>query len=302
MSENEKKNENVQEINILTWKEFLESHPPGSTIAISEFQENRYSDKIRITMPDIKLYCKTESCNGMRFFKYIAGDYDLHWDEWNRRFFVYKCKNCEKNWKSFAIALNPTKDGNCKAYKLGEMPPFGPHVPARVIKLIGPDKDFFLMGRRAESQGMGIGAFSYYRRVVENQKNRILDEVINVGEKTGFASEYIDILRQAKDEIQFLKAMDIVKEAIPQFLLIDGHNPLTLLHSALSEDLHAKTDKECLELAKSIRIVLTELAIRSAEVLKETTELKSAVSRLFKRKSGKKNSLNDKSYNGDIEN
>ena len=81
---------------------------------------------------------------------------------------------------------------------------------------------------------------------------------------------------------------------MPQFFLIDGRNPLTLLHSALSEGLHAKTDAKCLELAKSIRIVLTELAIRSAAVLKDKAELKSAVSRLLKKKSGQKNSASNK--------
>jgi hypothetical protein len=40
------------------------------------------------------------------------------------------------------------------------------------------------MGRRAENQGMGIGAFAYYRRVVENQKNRIIAEIKRVAEKT----------------------------------------------------------------------------------------------------------------------
>lgn len=49
---------------------------------------------------------------------------------------------------------------------------------------------------------------------------------------------------------------------IPQTLLINGHNQLTLLHSALSEGLHDQTDEKCLELATSIRVVLTDLADR----------------------------------------
>ena len=59
--------------------------------------------------------------------------------------------------------------------------------------------------------------------------------------------------------------------------------PLTLLHPALSEGIHAKTDEECLELATSIRVVLIELAERIAAALKEEAELKSAVSRLIKK-------------------
>lgn len=294
MPEQEKTNENKKQTKIITWKEFLESHPPGSSIAISEYRLAKYTDKIKLRMPDVELYCDNQVCNGIRFFELKEGNEYLYWDTWNERFFTYQCKNCELNWKRFAVAVNPNKDGTCDAYKIGEMPPFGPHVPSRLIKLIGPDRDFFLRGRRAESQGMGIGAFTYYRRVVENQKNRILDEVIKVGEKTGFAEESLDILRQAKFENQFLKAIDSVRDAIPQFLLVDGRNPLTLLHSALSEGLHAKSDEECLELAKSIRIVLTELAIRSAQVLKDKAELKIAVNRLLKKKTGKKNSEDDK--------
>jgi len=119
-----------------------------------------------------------------------------------------------------------------------------------------------LKGRRSENQGLGIGAFGYYRRVVENQKNRILDEVIKVSEKLGATKDLLGELRKAKDEGQFTKAIESIKHGIPQALLVDGHNPLTLLHSALSEGLHGQPDEECLALATSIRVVLTELADR----------------------------------------
>jgi hypothetical protein len=78
------------------------------------------------------------------------------------------------------------------------------------------------------------------------------------------------------------KAVDAVKAALPAVLLIKGHNPLTLLHRALSEGLHAQTDKQCLELATSIRVVLTELAECITQVLKDEAELKQAGTRLLK--------------------
>jgi hypothetical protein len=63
-------------------------------------------------------------------------------------------------------------------------------------------------------------------------------------------------------------------------LLIDGQNPLALLHKALSQGLHAKTDEECPSLAQDIRVVLTELAERAGIALKDEAELKEAVRRL----------------------
>jgi hypothetical protein len=95
-------------------------------------------------------------------------------------------------------------------------------------------------------------------------------------------------LEDARKETQFSKAIETIKPGVPQALLIDGHNPLTLLHNALSEGMHAQTDEECLELATSIRIVLTDLVERLASVLSDHVELKAAVSKLLEVKAKKK--------------
>ena len=148
--------------------------------------------------------------------------------------------------------------------------------------MIGPDREAFLKGRRAENQGLGIGAFSYYRRVIENQKSRIIDEIIKVATRIGAKQEMLDNLKKAQTETQFSKSIEMIKDGIPESLLISGgHNPLTLLHSALSEGLHAESDEDCLEYASSIRIVLSDLAEKLSEALKDDKKLKDAVSKLL---------------------
>jgi len=155
-------------------------------------------------------------------------------------------------------------------------------VPAKLITLLGPDREMFLKGRRAESQGMGIGAFAYYRRVVERQKDRIFGEILRVAKRISASPEIIQDLEDAKQETQFSKAVERIKHGIPESLKINNHNPLTLLHTALSEGLHSQDDDQCLELAHSVRIVLTDLAARMAEALRDDDELKGAVSRLLR--------------------
>jgi hypothetical protein len=78
--------------------------------------------------------------------------------------------------------------------------------------------------------------------------------------------------------------VESVKRGLPLTLLIEGRNPLTLLHGALSEGLHALTDEECMTLAQSIRVVLTEMSECMSQALKEDKELKDAVSVLLKAK------------------
>lgn len=126
-----------------------------------------------------------------------------------------------------------------------------------------------------------MAAFAYYRRVVENQKVKIIGEILKVADKLNADPALIEDLKAAKQETRFTQAIDRIKHGLPEVLLINGYNPLTLLHSALSEGLHAESDEQCLELATSIRVVLTELVDRMALAVKEEAALTTAVQRLL---------------------
>ncbi len=274
-----------------SFDDFLIATPPDVVEEISDlgrYYSPQRRDLIYLTTPDLLLHCDSEECQGVRFFRCTKGtSVNISSNNWEFDFIHYTCRNCQKKNKIFSIAVRRGQDLSGSAMKLGEIPPFGPHTPARVITLIGPDRDLFLQGRRAENRGMGIGAFSYYRRVVENQKGRIIAEIARVAQRLGTKPNVLEAFKLAEKETQFSKAIDEIKDGIPDVLRIGSHNPLTLLHTALSEGLHEHTDKECLEIAQEIRVVLTELAERLSQALKEEAELQTAVSRLLSRHSGR---------------
>jgi hypothetical protein len=259
--------------------EFLVKTPPETAEVVAHLAVN--TGAWQISRPELLLHC--EACEGMRWFD--CGDYSLFPKEnqWVNGFLVYVCRNCKGRVKKYALSVVIKGDGFGTAYKFGEVPVFGDPLPSRVFSLVGPDQDLFLQGRRAEIRGLGIGALTYYRRVVENQWERIVTEIKRVAEKLSSPPEIIKGLNDVAKHTQFGRAVDSVKPAVPQVLLIDGHNPLTMLHSALSEAIHGKSDQECLDVAQDIRIVLAELAERIGQALKDSTELKSAVSRLQSR-------------------
>lgn len=262
--------------------EFFESTPPGKTVLIKDVgRSTPYG--ILLQSSAISLHCETDTCRGIRFFEPVER-MTLIPGERTKHFLRFVCRNCQKTSKTYAFwsLLSKDNNGNGELMKFGEHPPFGPPTPPRVISLIGGERDYYLKGRRAENQDLGIAAFAYYRRVVENQKTRIIDEITRVAQKVGASADVLKDLATARSETQFSKAVDAIKHGIPQSLLIDGHNPLVLLHSALSEGLHAQTDEQCLELATSIRVVLTELAERISLALKEEIELSTAVTRLLR--------------------
>jgi hypothetical protein len=274
-----------------TFEDFLEFHPPNQLTRISKVEQWHSDQKTTrnyqgIATPDIRLHCPHEACNGVRYFRCISKPASLIRGEFVNDFLTYLCWNCQRTKKVFSLSVCWAKDTSFSgdAIKFGEDPPFGPPTPARLIKLIGPDREIFLKGRRCENQGLGIGAFVYYRRVVENQKVRILKEIGKVATKVGARPEAIKLLEEAEKEVQFTKAMEIAKSGLPESLLIDAHNPLGLLHTALSEGVHELTDEECLKSAESIRVVLCELSDRIAQVLKDESELKNALATLMNRK------------------
>lgn len=263
-------------------KDFLESVPPSSTVTVPDFAVRR-DGSLYVAAPDLHLHCPTKECEGIRFYEANVNAW-LTADKYNSNYLTYVCRNCGKSVKTFAIGSRFDKDSKkWEVMKYGEAPGFGPPTPAKAITLIGGERELFLKGRRCEIQGLGVGAFVYYRRVIESQKDRIFDELIRVIGKISPGDAVLPELEAAKSETQFTKAVEAIKHALPTSLHLNGHNPLTLLHSALSEGVHEHTDDACLELASSVRTVLFEFAERLGQLLKEEANLNAAVSRLAKK-------------------
>ena len=269
----------------ITLQEFLASFGPNKVFLVNNLARAYSNSSPQYNSNDIELFCDNERCQGVRYFKYDAGGREFYSDSWIFEFIEYICRNCQKTRKRFALSMSCDKRRNGefffgRAWKLGEYPPFGPPTPARMLRLIQEDRELFLIGRRAETQGMGIGAFAYYRRVVEEQKTRIFDKIIDVAKKLGTKDGQIAQLQQDRDKWSFEASAEALKDIMPRELFMDGQNPLMLLHRALSANLHERSDKECLELAETIRLVLIEFADRCAEILRDRNELTAAVKRL----------------------
>jgi hypothetical protein len=275
----------------LPFVEFLESYPMRTPQKVSGYAElDRYGDYQKLA-PQIRLWCSNELCEGYRLFNgswHRAGD--LGKKQLARDFLVYKCRNCSMTEKTFSILsiYIPSKADEDQtlgvAIKVGEYPELHIDIPSSLPSLLGTDYSTFIKGLKCEKQGFGIGAFAYYRRIVENQKGRVFDQIIKVAERLKAPDAALITLRKAAKETQFAKAVDMAKDFIPTALLSDGHSPLKLLHRALSIGIHASDDSTCLKIAHSIRMVLQDLAIRVKDTLREERELKGAISDLMQLK------------------
>ncbi len=236
------------------------------------------------------LYCGSEGCNNYTYFEMLNSTQEqLNLSQPSINKVAFRCCNCKQKHYEFYLEITSTVSGNAdndtvfKIQKVGQQPRHGKPAPKKALKLIGRERNLFFKGATSENQGLGIGAFSYYRRVIDSQKDKIFDEVIKVLKLTKDNETLIQELTKAKAESQFTKAVDKIKTALPDSLKINGHNPLTLLYAALSEGLHSHTDDECLEIAQDIKVVLFEFSERLDSALKQSAELSGAIGRLAKR-------------------
>jgi hypothetical protein len=100
-------------------------------------------------------------------------------------------------------------------------------------------------------------------------------------------------LKSAQSEKQFSKVIETLRDvsAIPAVLLIDGHNPLSLLHDLLSVGIHQLNDGECLERAREAETILCEIADRMQIAMTERKTVKSAITSILNRKAASEKSV-----------
>ena len=195
----------------------------------------------------------------------------------------FLCPECSEGWKTYHLLVQSEegsypghqpeysfKSKEWLAIKTGEFPSFGGKLPNALLRGLGKvDGQLMTKGKRCENQGLGVGAFAYYRQVVESQRDFLIDQIIKVAEHTN--PELVADLGKAKRTFQFSDSIDVIKDLIPNAVYIKGENPFSVLHKALSRGLHgALNDQDCLELAVAIRLVLVHLfeqvrAVTSAE-------------------------------------
>jgi hypothetical protein len=279
--------ENVMPVAICTMEELLQDIPLHSPRIVSSlFSQPQYGN---ISFPsEIRVHCDHPKCEGVRrHSRHKTDKFELYENFYH--FVVYVCSNCTESLKVFAVKAEREDEDKCSGIctKVYQEPPFGQPIPKRLFHVIGEtNREHFLQARRAVARGLGIGAYGYYRRIVENTKFDLVGSVLEIARATSASSAQIELLKKAQTETQFSKAIEMLRDvsAIPAVLLIDGHNPLALLHDLLSEGIHQLSDGECLERAQEAEVILCEIADRMQIALTERKTVKAAVTSILKRK------------------
>lgn len=260
-------------------KLFLETYPlyRKAQICVSNVMNH-------IPKPQINAVCK--KCDGIQTYamenNYYDGRPHANFQSGNQVVNSrYVCLGCEDDRRNYAILISRKLDW---IMKVGQNPPWEIKGDKNIETMLDGHKNYLAKGMISESQGYGIGAFAYYRRITEEIIDQLLEDMSNMipaseVERYAEAMGKVKTTRQASEKIQ------LVKDMLPSSLLSNGMNPLGVLHSALSEGLHAQTDDDCMTNAEIVREALIFLSAQISSFKQSQNGFNDRIKKLLDKKS-----------------
>lgn len=262
--------------------EFLENYP-----LYRKFEFNAPYKLDDIDKVNINLFC--EKCNSNQTFnmEYDYSDISSFFNDDSGGQVVilrYLCAHCNYYRRIFVIRIDKSRK---YILKVGQYPAWDISVEPNIQKVLGEYLKFFKNGLICESQGYGIGANTYYRRVIDGVIDDLLDmilQLMNEEEKQEFES----VLRETKKSKNAQEKIALVKDLLPKSLLPEQFNPLKTLHGVLSEGIHEKDDEECLKDAEIIREIIIYLIKQINKDVIDQKEFTKNMKKLLDKKRAKK--------------
>ena len=186
-------------------------------------------------------------------------------------FLYYVCGSCRKFNRSFSFFVGENKE---YIQKIGQYPAFDITIEKHLREMLGEYTDFYQRGLICEYNSYGIGAFVYYRRIIEEIIGNLLNSIpeLMTGEEK---QKYEEALEKVKNTKQTQEKIKLIKDLLPSILMPEGFNPFKTIYDMLSKGIHSKTDEECLDYSRAIRkslIFLVEIILRTKKQKKEFTE------------------------------
>jgi len=181
---------------------------------------------------------------------------------------TYRCRNCKSSAFLVWFLLRGV-EGVPKVVKAGQYPKLEVSIPKEFAKALGDKRPLYIKGMTSRHNGYGIGALTYFRRLIEDTTDEMLGLLEETMQATKAASAAIEALQRAKGGKRFEDKVKIAAEVMPTHLRPGGANPFGDLYELLSIGLHDLTDEQCCDIVdamdKSLKFIYTQLKIHAED-------------------------------------
>jgi hypothetical protein len=205
----------------------------------------------------LKMYCDNKKCeqetwwdvNDSRVYFHVAFIHDRD----------YTCRNCGKNCAYYHFIWQENKNGNI-FLKVGQYPPLAIEPSPQLTKALGTeDADLYKKALIDANFNHGLGAIAYFRRVLENKVNALLDLIAEAARNAQFGTDDLLQIDKIKKSHRVEEKIQFASKILPAHLKPGGHDPLDKLYTAASGGLHGESDDQCLVIFKEGKFVFEYL-------------------------------------------
>lgn len=208
-------------------------------------------------LPQLKMYCGNDKCR-----------HETLWDADSDTVYFgtkyveerqYTCRNCGKSKAFYLFVWQVLKDFNVFV-KVGQWPALTIEPSPSLARVLSPeDSALYKKALTNANFGYGIGAVAYFRRVLENKINELLDLIVEAAQSEKLGTDEVQRIAQIKNSHRVEDKIHAASLILPAHLRPGGHNPLDKLYGPLSAGLHGESDDECLTIFTDAKFVLEYL-------------------------------------------
>ncbi len=212
----------------------------------------------------LQIFCDRDECKKETWWEleYTRVEFGSNFIEHK----TYRCKNCAKadgksNNIHYLFIWKESEDGNGGLFmKVGQYPPLSIEPSPELAKALGKeDAALYKKALIDANFNHGIGAVAYFRRVLENKINLLLDLIAEAARIEQTGEELLKELETVKVSRALEKRIQYASQLLPAHLRPGGHNPLDQLYGVASAGLHGESDEECLNIFTEAKFVFEYL-------------------------------------------
>ncbi|WP_224483157.1 hypothetical protein [Robertkochia aurantiaca] len=162
----------------------------------------------------------------------------------------FKCQSCHQFERIYSIHLD---EENKIMFKTGQYPQWEVESNKKLKKTLGKHYSNYNKGLICEANSYGIGAYAYYRRIIEEIIVELIEKIEEMIDDDEDKQVYHEALEKSKHSKNATEKISLVMDLLPASLRLDGINPLKTIYDELSEGLHGAKEVECLNSAEIMR-------------------------------------------------
>lgn len=224
-------------------------------------------------------------------------DYEHH--------FIGQCQSCKEFHVDFLLHVYsdkqiPTDQPNTTRFEKGTKEPRpvdeyeddrasifiekigGPKVKPSIPKIFEKyldreTRNWLFKAKVCIKDGLGIGAFAYFRRIIEKELLRIVNDISSLPSTEPELKVLIE--KHQKSNKPHLIYEELFPY-LPKSLQVLDDNPIKLLYSQTSEGLHTMAEADCLARAKRIELILEFVILKINEERSMVQDVRAAMKQL----------------------